>query len=811
MATKKIATVLASASLLSSLLAFPADAADTLTDIDDSFAKNAIMELVDKGIINGKGDGIFDPTGKITRGDFAIILAKALNLDVSSAPAASTFSDVPATSYAYKYVEAAAQAGLINGLGDGKFGLNQSLTRQDMAVLFARALKVDVTGKGAGLTFSDADLIAKYAKDSVAAAVELGLMVGVGNNTFNPLGDSSREQVAVVASRFLKEKEKSDSTSESDPSETPESNDSDTPSSDNSQKPTSTTLQPPISYPSTGGGSYEDRTAPVLTLISTTPIEIGQAIVVTSNELGAVYLLPADENPNQLSQLENLVTNNRAKKAAINEINANTSISTEGLYAGSYKVYAADTSGNISTPSVVIELSVHEMAQPAISFISPDTIVFTYSDNLNSQSIPAVTNVKVVSEDESASPIGVQEITINGHDVLIKLSSTVSKSASVRITYQPGNAPIMSETGRWSPSVTQVVTYTPANQAPVITQAIPDQDLSIGQGSLIIFPKEHFEDPDGDELYFMYAVDNLNFVSISVEDQHLVLQPLAAGTTTVTLIANDGKGGTASMVFNLKVTTPKLSLSLKNNAVLHVNSGKTDTDDQITLATSASSSGYQSYQYDVQSINDLILIKRGEEKFRVEYDSISEKYQVIGENDTVEGTISIMVSDESLVSLTPGTLGMVLDPADKVEENSNVELEFHLIQEDLSDTIAKLQLTFDETAPEVTDVNFVNDQLIITVNEELPELALQNNARLMESIQIIARSAIDPDNEVYLTIDDYTITSTAQELTLTLTEEGRLKLNDLQQYELQLNIRNLYDYADNWFDYTSPWLTPSQP
>ena len=202
--SKKLTAAAAASAVATALVAPAAFAATGMTDIDGSYAKDAIMELVDKGILNGKGDGMFDPTGKIERQDFAIILAKALGLDVSSAPATATFSDVPTTHYAFKYVEAAAKAGLIHGVGNGMFGAGADLSRQDMAVLFVRALGVDATGKGMNLKFSDAGQIADYAKDAVAEAVELGLISGNPDGTFNPAGNAERQAVALVASKFLK-------------------------------------------------------------------------------------------------------------------------------------------------------------------------------------------------------------------------------------------------------------------------------------------------------------------------------------------------------------------------------------------------------------------------------------------------------------------------------------------------------------------------------------------------------------------------------------------------------------------------------
>ncbi|MDN4068345.1 S-layer homology domain-containing protein [Paenibacillus vini] len=244
---KLVIKVMTTAALLSAL-ALPVSAATTLSDIDGSYAKNAIQELVEKGIINGKGDGKFDPTGKIERQDFAIILAKALNLDTQSVPPTATFSDVPEPHYAFAYIEAAVKAGLINGVGDGKFGTGANLSRQDMAVLFVRALGIDATGKGADLKFSDAGKIADYAKDAVAAALELGLISGNTDGTFNPSGNAERQAVAQVAAKFIKKAEEIKNQT-TPPSEEPGTG------TEPAQPQTPAPTTPPASSGSSGGSS----------------------------------------------------------------------------------------------------------------------------------------------------------------------------------------------------------------------------------------------------------------------------------------------------------------------------------------------------------------------------------------------------------------------------------------------------------------------------------------------------------------------------------------------------------------------------
>ena len=183
-------------------------AAVDFSDIENSYAKNAINELVEKGIINGYPDGEFRPTSAITRQDFAIILAKALNLNLTNSPSTPTFTDIPTTHYAYPAIEAAVKAGLINGIGDGKFGVGSGLTRQEMATLFARALGGETNGLGEQLTFADQHKISAWARDAVGFAVASNLMTGDTLNRFNPQGIAERQQVALVASRFLKQIDK---------------------------------------------------------------------------------------------------------------------------------------------------------------------------------------------------------------------------------------------------------------------------------------------------------------------------------------------------------------------------------------------------------------------------------------------------------------------------------------------------------------------------------------------------------------------------------------------------------------------------
>ena len=103
------------------------------------WASDEINALAAKKVIAGYADGTFRPQANVSREEFAkmIVIAKGLAL---VKPAKATFSDVSASRWSFGYVEAAAKAGYIKGIGGSKFGPTAAIKRQDLAVLLVRVL-----------------------------------------------------------------------------------------------------------------------------------------------------------------------------------------------------------------------------------------------------------------------------------------------------------------------------------------------------------------------------------------------------------------------------------------------------------------------------------------------------------------------------------------------------------------------------------------------------------------------------------------------------------------------------------------------
>lgn len=179
----------------------PAYGSSERTDIASSYAKEEIKALIEAGIINGNADGNFNPKDAITRAEFAKILAQLLDLE-EDATAASKFTDVP--EWALGYVGALVSAGITKGTGENRFGSNENISRQELAVFFIRSWGLEEVAREADLEpkFSDAEKIAAWAKAQIALAGEIGFMKGNPNGDFNPTGNAEQQAVARLAYEF---------------------------------------------------------------------------------------------------------------------------------------------------------------------------------------------------------------------------------------------------------------------------------------------------------------------------------------------------------------------------------------------------------------------------------------------------------------------------------------------------------------------------------------------------------------------------------------------------------------------------------
>lgn len=177
-------------------------AADTFSDLDGvPWAKAAIEKLAKAGVVDGPGDGTFMPDMNITREAFVKMLTVAFN--IYSGTDSVSFDDVPENEWYYGYVASAVRCGIVNGTDERHFGTGELITRQDMAVIAARAIKYigrSLPAERQPIEFADEGDISEYALESVRQLTAAGIINGMGDSMFCPAQTATRAQVAVIIS-----------------------------------------------------------------------------------------------------------------------------------------------------------------------------------------------------------------------------------------------------------------------------------------------------------------------------------------------------------------------------------------------------------------------------------------------------------------------------------------------------------------------------------------------------------------------------------------------------------------------------------
>ncbi len=175
------------------------------SDITNIFAKKEINILAAKGIIQGKTETNFAPNAQITRAEFAVLLARALNLPLNAYE--GTFNDVNTSKkWAFAAIEAAAKAGIVNGTTDGSFNPDAPIKREEIAAMVVRAVEYQNKAKLDNLetpaNFKDHGSIGAFAIESVYKATALGVILG-NEGQFNPKNNATRAEAAVMLYRAL--------------------------------------------------------------------------------------------------------------------------------------------------------------------------------------------------------------------------------------------------------------------------------------------------------------------------------------------------------------------------------------------------------------------------------------------------------------------------------------------------------------------------------------------------------------------------------------------------------------------------------
>lgn len=174
-------------------------------DVDNSaWYADAIKCVTQEGLFNGTTPNTFSPDATMTRAMFVTVLGRlSENLGIEIDSGNSSFTDLEPGWY-YDYVRWAESENLVNGYDAYTFGVDDPITREQMAVLFARYAEYIKAPLNSGIsTFMDSGSISAWAIAAVGKANAAGLLLGYPDGTFLPQNAASRAEVATIFERFM--------------------------------------------------------------------------------------------------------------------------------------------------------------------------------------------------------------------------------------------------------------------------------------------------------------------------------------------------------------------------------------------------------------------------------------------------------------------------------------------------------------------------------------------------------------------------------------------------------------------------------
>lgn len=170
------------------------------TDLSGHWAEKTVAEWLQKGWLEGYPDGTVKPDSSISRAEFITVVNRLMHFEET---ASMKYTDVHEEDWFYPSISRAVKAGYISGYDDSSMRPNQSLTRQETAVIAAKLAKLTNDDKSAE-GFKDAGSFPAWSKGAIGAAQAKGLLNGYADGTFKPENSMTRAEAVVLLDRMMK-------------------------------------------------------------------------------------------------------------------------------------------------------------------------------------------------------------------------------------------------------------------------------------------------------------------------------------------------------------------------------------------------------------------------------------------------------------------------------------------------------------------------------------------------------------------------------------------------------------------------------
>ncbi|AWB44703.1 hypothetical protein DCC85_11055 [Paenibacillus sp. CAA11] len=481
--------------------------------------QDAIQEAAGLGFVTGDSTGQFRPSEILTRQELAVLLTRVMKLPVSSQQR-SSFKDVSASSWSASAIEAVSKAGIMTGNGTGGFRPGKPVSREELAAIFVRAVNGVGAQGGSEVQVQDRSKVSGWASDAVDTALRLQL-IDTPDDKLNPLDSVKREDIASFLLDIFHSGEQTSTISKVD------------------------------------GDIIEVDGKPYLVDGKLKEL-LGQSNA-DALEGAILRYKSANRNINDLSELE-IVKSAVVFDAKDTVLEGTLKISANGVTvkgASLSQLTLGQGVSNVNVDAKVNTLVVdggQEIQLKGNALV--DTLKVTNPGaKLNLDSHVEIAKVQLPTDLKWSQVFAnwqqldgqIQRVQ-GGIDDRPKPSSTSNSTSSSASSSYPS-----------SPSSPSPVTPpVQKNHAPTVQNNMDSVTAEVTDGIQTVSLKNVFADADNDTLNFKANSSNEGIATVSVDGENLKITPVNAGTTTITVTADDGNGGTMDTDFTATFTAPQL-------------------------------------------------------------------------------------------------------------------------------------------------------------------------------------------------------------------------------------------------------------
>ena len=177
------------------------DNSRTFSDVPAAnWASEAVTFAAARELFSGTSETTFSPDETMSRAMLATVLYRLEGQPEQTA--ASAYSDVSSDAWYADSVAWAVENGIASGYGDGQFGPNDSVTREQFVVMLWRYMGSPKASRR-DLEFADADQVSDYAQEALCWAVENGVLNGNDSGQLVPGGTATRAEAAQMLKNFM--------------------------------------------------------------------------------------------------------------------------------------------------------------------------------------------------------------------------------------------------------------------------------------------------------------------------------------------------------------------------------------------------------------------------------------------------------------------------------------------------------------------------------------------------------------------------------------------------------------------------------